>query len=129
MTDKNIDVLQNIEFVVHRLWKQYPEMSDSTVARGYEAAYQRYRAESRGHTPKPTQETGIELKLYEAVSDICEWRLGRRQETPAPGESALKSVPLDELVDCLRKLMKSVEFHGKTGGRLAYLRFTQQFIR
>ena len=41
----------------------------------------------------------------------------------------IEPVPVEELVDCLRKLMKSVENRGKTGGRQAYLRFTGQFIR
>lgn len=119
------DVLQNIEAVVASIWRGHPEMTNYAVMRAYEAAITRYNAEARQLTPKPVNLTGLDAKLYEEVSGICEWRLGRsaNSDTPKP-----KPIPVEDLVACLRKLHKSVDFWTKEGGRQGYLRYIQNFV-
>ena len=127
ITDDKIDILQNLEFSVAEIWRGHPEMSDYTALRAYEAAFQHYRAESRGQTPKPPALSGLDAETFEAVKAMCEFRLGRRP-CPISGFEDAPPASLELLMDCLRELMRSVERHTKADGRQGYLTFIEQFL-
>lgn len=119
------DVLQNIESAVAQVWRAHRELTNYAVSRAYEAAIQRYHAEARQLTPKPDNLGGLDKVLYDKVCERCEWRLGR---IPQPELPELKPIPVEDLVACLRKLNKSVEFWTKKGGRQGYLQYIEQFV-
>lgn len=124
---KNLDVLQNLESAVIEVWRSHPEMSDHVVGRAYEAVFERYRTEMRGHQVSPCKLTGLDREVFDALFPLCEWRLGRAETKGMPaGLSA--TIPVAELVDCLRDLKRSVERHTKNGGRQGYLQFVAQFV-
>jgi hypothetical protein len=125
--DENLDVLQNLEFSVARVWRAHPEMTDYAALRAYQAAFKLYRDQARGHTAKPPALTGLDAAAYDAVSAICEIRLGRRAG-PEEGLGAVPPIPLDKLVSCLRELAKSVERHTFIGGRQGYLTFIDKYL-
>ena len=127
MTDENLDVLQNLEFSVVEVWRAHPEMTDYAALRAYEAAFQFYRAEARGHTPKPHGLTGLDATVFDAIKGMCEFRLGRGAQ-PVDAPESVPPVPVETIVDCLRQLSKSVERHTKTGGRQGYLTFVDGFL-
>ncbi len=122
--DPYLDVLQNIEFAVAQVWRAHPEMTDYVALRAYEAAFQNYRAEFRGGTPKPHGLSGLDAQTFAAIQQACEFRLGRGAKT----KEEIPPVPLEAIVDCLRKLGKSVEFNTKMGGRKGYLTFIDKFL-
>lgn len=124
MTDDKLDILQNLEMSVVTVWRACPEMTDYSALRAYEAACQMYRAELRGHAPKPPGLSGLDDTAFQSVKAICEFRLGR-------GTSPLNGPPpisLEVLVDCLRELGRSTERHTKGEGRQGYLTFIDQFL-
>ncbi len=125
--EEDLDLLQNLEFAVAQVWRTHPEMTDYAAQRAYDAAYQRYRDEARGHTPKPCALTGLDRETLNAVLAICEFRLGRE---PQPGRSkeTVTPVPVSRLLDCLGTLRKSVERHTRLGGRQGYLTFIDGFV-
>jgi len=125
---ENMDVLQNLESTVMAFWQEHRDMTDYAAARAYEAAFEHYRAQTRGHQPKPCALTGLDRELYEAVMRICESRLGRPGQPDPDGDQA-KCISVAELTDCLRRLRKSVECHTKNLGRQGYLTFVSQFVR
>ena len=102
-------------------------MSDYTALRAYEAAFQIYRAELRGHAPKPPGLSGLDAAAFEAVKAMCEFRLARKP-CPVPGPENMPPISLQLLVDCLRELGKSVERHTKVDGRQGYLTFIDGFL-
>jgi hypothetical protein len=126
--EENLDILQNLESAVAQVWRRHPEMSDYVAQRAYDAAYQQYRDEARGHTPKPCALTGLDREVFDALSAICEFRLGRNALSGGPDEPAISPVPVSRLLDCLRELRKSVERHTKFGGRQGYLTFIDGFL-
>jgi hypothetical protein len=126
--DDNLDLLQNLEFSVVKIWRANPEMSDYVALHAYESAFQLYRAELRGHTPKPTKLAGLEASVFAAVTAICEFRLGRG-ESPVAGLGKAPSLSLENITDALRKLSKSVERHTKRDGRQGYLTFIDKFLK
>jgi sugar phosphate isomerase/epimerase len=126
-TDDKLDILQNLEFSVVEIWRAHPEMSDYTALRAYEAAFQTYRAELRGHAPKPPGLSGLDAEAFEAVKAMCEFRLARKP-CPFTGPENVPPISLQLLVDCLRELGKSVERHTKADGRQGYLTFIGGFL-
>jgi hypothetical protein len=124
-TEDYQDVLQNIETAVAEIWRSHPELTNYAVSRAYEAAIAQYNSEARQLKPKPTNLTGLDGELYTSVRQVCEWRLGRTTDSELP---QVEPIPVEDLVACLRKLHKSVEFWTKQGGRQGYLQFIEKFV-
>ncbi|HEY0946910.1 MAG TPA: hypothetical protein VGD81_16640 [Opitutaceae bacterium] len=122
------DVLQNLEISVISLYHRNPEMTDYTAERAYTAAYERYRAEQRGNPPKPHTLTGLDAEAYEAVCAMCEFRLGRNPG-PEPKGTPIEPITTEEIVTCLRRLMRSVRLHTNRAGRQGYLNFVAHFVQ
>jgi len=125
MIEEHEDVLQNIEAAVIQVWRQHPDMTNYTAARAYEAAIAHYHAIEREQTPKPVTLTGLDLTVFEGVKGICELRLGKKRLADEPEFPALR---IEDLVACLRKLKKSVDFWTKQGGRQGYMKHVEQFV-
>jgi len=121
-----IDVLQNLESAVVTLYRRNPDMTDYVAVRAYSAAYERYRAEHRGHSPKPHGLTGLDLTAYEAVCKMCEFWLGRDVPDDAP---PVESLTAEEVVTCLRRLSRSANLHTQRAGRQGYLNYVSHFVR
>jgi hypothetical protein len=121
---EHLDVLQNIEFIVVRTWRDHPELNNYNVMRAYEAAIAHYGALARGLRPKPVELSGLDEELFLGIIGVSEWRLGNEQND----KDKLPPIPLEDLVGCLRKLRKSVERWTREGGRQGYLEFIKQFL-
>lgn len=120
------DVLQNIEAVVVQVWQQNPAMTNYVVMAAYDAAINYYRALANQQTPKPANLAGLDAKVFDEVKAVCEWRSGR---TPAPDMDEFTPIPLEDLVACLRKLRKSVDFWTKQGGRQGYMKYIEEYVQ
>lgn len=119
------DVLQNIEAAVVQIWRRNSAMTNYTAMSAYDAAINYYRALANQQTPKPPTISGLDAEVFEAVKAVCELRSGR---TPGPEAADLTPIPLEDLVACLRKLRKSVDFWTKQGGRKGYLEYIERFL-
>ena len=126
--DHKLAVLQNLEFTVVSVWRAHPEMTDYAALRAYEAARQLYRAELRGHPPKPHGLTGLEAATFDALKTMCEYRLGRGTLPGLSEPPPQPPVALELLVDCLRELERSAERHTKAAGKQGYLTFIAEFL-
>ena len=63
---------------------------------------------------------------------MCEWRLGRGEppvdepsKVPSPGP---KPITVDEIILCLKRILKSVKRWNKEGGTQGYLNFIVQYV-
>ena len=130
--DQYTDVLQNIEFGIVTTYKDYPGMSDSDVTRMLEALVDRYAAEKIGRPPRHFSLSDVEQALLENVRRMCEWRLGRGTPADSPEkakEMASEPITIDEIMLCLKRVLKSVKRWNKDGGRRGYLSFVTQYVR
>jgi hypothetical protein len=126
LTREYEDVLKDIETEVVKTWRTHREMTNYAVMRAYEAAIAHYNALARQQTPKPANLTGLEASLFEAIKDVCDWRLGLVKYAERP---AVKPVPAEDMVACLRRLRKSVDFWTEQGGRQGYMQYIQRFLK
>jgi hypothetical protein len=126
------DVLQNIELGIIKVYREHAEMTDWHARSAIEALLRGYRALARGHEVRPPSLKGLGAEVYEAVHPLCEWRLGRQ---PFPGtdggaepEPAPEPITVDEMIDCLKRVRKSIRRWSRQGGRRGYLTFVDQYI-
>ena len=125
---KNLDVLQNIEFGIIEVYRADPSLLDVDAKDAIDALVRYYRCEEEQRTP-PTMKLGDRAqRVFQSVQRMCEWRLGRSSfhgEDSAPGSG----IALAELVECLREIQKSIPRWSRQGGRKGYLDFVGQYIR
>ncbi len=120
------DVLEGIETAVVGLWRTHREMSNYAVMRAYEAAIAHYNAVARQQAPKPANLTGLDASIFEAVRDFCDWRLGIVKYADRPEPEPMQA---EDLVACLRRVRKSVDFWTEHGGRQGYMQHIQKYLQ
>lgn len=125
--EKNLDVLQNIEFGIVEVYRADPSLLDIDVKDAIDALVRHYHAEEERRTP-PAMTLGERAELvFRSVQAMCEWRLGR---SSIPGETATpeSGMPVSDLVKCLREIQKSIPRWSRQGGRKGYLDFVSQYL-
>lgn len=108
LEDKDLDVLQNIEFAIVSVSRERPGLSDYNVMRALDALISLYRAESRGHTQEPISLEDPDLEVFERVQAMCEWRMGRAEQPDLVQLSPTIEKGLDEMLACLRKFVNQL---------------------
>jgi hypothetical protein len=121
------DVLQNIEFCITSVYREHPEMVDHTAMRVLEALIDHYVAQKIGRAPKRFALDPLETKTFERTKSMCDWRLGLA-EGPANAPQ-INHLTLDEMLQCLKRILKSTHRWNKQGGRRGYLDFVAKFVR
>lgn len=125
--EKHLDVLQNIELGIVQVYRADKSLLDLDVKDAADALVRHYQAEEDLGTP-PTRRLGERSeKVFLSVQTMCEWRLGNASPS-AEAESVVASIPIHELVGCLRRIQKSIKFWSQQGGRKAYLDFIIQYL-
>lgn len=131
--DGNFDVLQNIEFAIVSALENHPEMDDNDAMSAMDAVIKDFRDMGRGRTPKPHTFSGATQTVFDRVQEVCLWRVGKG---PAPGyadeeeSDAPDPEPLtvEALLQCLKKIRKSMDRHHDGGGYRGYLMFVVQYF-
>ena len=127
--EENTDTFHNIENAILAVDRQCQDLGDWQVKEAANALIRAYGFELRGKPVHPPKLKGDELKLYEAMRAVCEWRLGRADDeavefvrehaTWLPGGRG-KDTP--ELIQgVLRRLEKSISTWSWAEGRRGYL--------
>jgi hypothetical protein len=127
--DEYFDVLQNLESAIVNEFRQDRSILDLDARDAANALVRHYEAEveARGAPRAPLSDRAT--RVFEAVRPICEWRLGR---APAPDKSPSEfdaSLTAAQLVLCLKRIRKSIDFWTKEGGRQGYLNFVSEYVR
>ena len=120
------DVLQNIEHAIIRIYRADPALVDYEVDGGLESLIASYTAEMQGRPPRAAPSDANRRRVFEAVREACEWRLGRGE---LPGYAALPTPnTVDEIVACLKRVRKSAQRWTKRAGRQGYLSFVGRYL-
>jgi len=124
------DVLQNIEFAIVSVARERAGLVDYDVESALDNAIRYYNAEAQNRTVVLRQLNEDRQAIFDRIQSICEWRLGRNESVTEQDEatSAPSVITVSEIVDCLKRIRKSVQRWTKQGGRQGYLNFIEQFI-
>jgi hypothetical protein len=128
--DKYLDVLQNIEMAIVGVYRNNRQLLDYDVDRILELLWTEYRNEVSGKKiAMPALNENAQM-IYDRVRQVCEWRLGRSNDIKTKGWLQAKPEPIsvDEIMDCLKRIRKSVKLWNREGGRQGYLYFIDNNI-
>lgn len=125
--EKNLDVLQNIEFAIIEVYRADPSLLDLDAKDAIDALVRHYHAQEEGRTPPALKLGDRAHRVFRSVQPICEWRLGN---SPLPGETDVTEpgIHVSELVKSLREIQKSIPRWSRQGGRKGYLEFVSQYL-
>lgn len=125
------DVLQNIEGVIVRFYREKPELTDHQVQKVLEGLERTYKAQSSGRNLPALRFTPLEQELADQLKVICAWRLQPSSESQ-PAELAPSQLPpaitVDELVACLKRVIRSVKLWNDSYGIHGYLNYIREFF-
>ncbi|MBU2611358.1 MAG: hypothetical protein KJ606_10510 [Chloroflexi bacterium] len=131
LEDRYMDVLQNIEFGIVRVYKKHPEMTDWEALRAIEVLIRTYQEESRGRQLPSIAINPLAQETLSSVKAMTEWRLGREQAVDKKGRPTklpMEPRTIEEIIACLKRIRRSIEKWNKEGGRQGYLNFIRQFV-
>lgn len=139
--DHYMDVLQNIEFGIVTVYRQHTEMTDYDAQKTIETLIREYQAESTNRSLPTIAMKPLVQETYDSVKAMCEWRLGRtqigkeekksffKQRSKKHTEISIESITIEEIILCLKRIRKSIEFWNRKGGRQGYLDFISEFVK
>jgi len=130
--DKYLDVLQNIEFGIVRVYREQPDLADWDVLDAIQALIRSYNAEMRGRSRPKIRLSDQSQPVFDSVEAMCEWQLGRGQplaEGGRPPDVRMEPKTTAEIIACLKRVQKSINRWNKVGGRQGYLIFVSYFVR
>jgi hypothetical protein len=128
--DEYLDVLQNIEMAIVSVYRENNDLLDYDVDKALNLIWTEYRNEKQGKTvPAPNLSVNGQ-RVYARVKDMCEFRLGRSNTVKTRGwfKALPTALSVDEIMDCLKRIRKSVDLWNKQGGRQGYLYFIDNNI-
>ena len=130
--DEYQSILQNLEFGLVACYDRNPKMNDHAALFVVEQLIKTYHAETQGRAFNPTSLQTHEQEAYDSVKAMCELNLGRQGLVVESGntvEIPEGQLTVEELLACLKRIKKSIEFWQKRGGRQQYYQFVRGFIR
>ena len=127
--EQYMDVLQNIEFGIVRVFKQKSELIDANVETALQALIKAYRNEGKGREGR-SPGSPLAAEVYESVKIMCDLRLGRGEllKDGEPIDLDLGDKTVDEIIACLQRIKRSVRMWARQGGRQGYLNFVSGFV-
>jgi len=129
--DEYLDVLQNIEAGIVRVFREHPEMTDAEASQAVEGALRLYQAEVKKRNPPALRFSPLAQEAFDAVKAMCDWRLGRGELMDDSGQAVdlgITPKTMDEIIACLKRIRRSIELWSKRGGRQGYLNYVDDFI-
>lgn len=126
--DDYLDVLQNLEYMIVDTYRENSDLLDFDVLIVLDAIMNFYISGIRGVEPRNFNLSGKQSELYRAVKEVADYRITGKTTDDEGNEYEIEPITVNELLDCLKRIKKSVQFWTKEMGRQGYLNYVSNFI-
>lgn len=126
--DDYLDVLQNLEYMIVDTYRENSDLLDFDVLIVLDAIMNFYISGIRGVEPRNFNLSGKQSELYRAVKEVSDYRITGKTTDDEGNEYEIEPITVNELLDCLKRIKKSVQFWTKEMGRQGYLNYVSNFI-
>ena len=123
-----LDILQNIEFAIAAVYRARPELRDPDVIMALDKLIMQYTREKKNLPALPVALPEKSMAVFQAIQDICEFRITRNGAAEVTNEAGMTRLPLRLMILCLDRLLKSANTWHKRDGQRGYLGFVSQFV-
>ncbi|MCL1078750.1 hypothetical protein D5R81_12325 [Parashewanella spongiae] len=115
--DKFIVELEAIETAIAEVYRSNSETYDSQVDRALGSVISNLKAQQKNRPSQPNSYSGVDLQLYQTISQTTQTLL--EDET---------DLTVEDVINCLKTVRKSVKRWNKQNGRQGYLTFIDRFV-
>jgi hypothetical protein len=125
------DVLHNLEFGIVQVYRQHPELVDWDAEIALNALIVFYNAQAQGKPAELRVLPKLQNEVAHFVQAMCELHLGRgslRDKNDQPFKFGGTPKTTQEIIACLKRIRKSVQYWSKENGRQGYLNFVREFV-
>lgn len=129
--DQYNDTLRSMEIALVKAYRQHETMTDWEALNALNGLLRMYTAEQRRRTLPNITLKPLAQQSFDALKVTCDGWLGRAPlidefgQVVQLGDNALT---LTEVINCLKRIRKSVEMWQKEGGQRGYFNFVDQFL-
>lgn len=126
-----MDVLHNIEFGLMTIYRDDEEMTDWQALEAINGLIRTYTAETR-RRPAPELKLGeLPQRAYDRMKGMCDLHLGRETLTTQEGQQLAfgKIITTGEILQCLKRIRRSIERWNKEMGRRGYFDVVGQYVQ
>jgi hypothetical protein len=117
--DSYLDVLQNIEFIIHKIYKEHGNINDRDVETALEYFIEMGKAQLDVPAKFLTQLPPNVQMIVDAVDDI----LDVRESFAGEKEDFITKLK------CIYRILDSVKTHYRSNDNYSYLKFVGQFLK
>lgn len=126
IVEKYQDSLHAIEYEIVMFYDDNPEMSDYTVMRSLEALMDHYVAKKIGRSPRDFSLDEMELELVACLISASDILINPASNPDVP--PGTNPLSIDEILACLKRILKSVKMWNKNEGKRGYLDFVSKYV-
>lgn len=129
--EKYNDVLRSMEIALVRAYREDETMTDWETLTAVNGLIRSYTAVARHRNPPNLKLSAQAQPSYDELKLVCEGWLGQKpifDEAGQMEELGEQALTVSEIIDCLKRVRKSVEMWQKEGGRRGYFNFVDQFL-
>ena len=123
--------LQNMEVALALTYRAHEAMTDWETLNAVNGLLRTYTAEQRRRKPPTLKLSPLAQQSYDELKRTCDGLLGLAPLALESGRLVeLSDTPLTvaEVINCLKRIRKSVEMWQKEGGQRGYFNFVRQFL-
>ncbi len=125
------DPLRSMELALVQAYRTDERMTDWETVNALNALIREYTAVQRRRQPPLIPLSPLAQQPHAELKSVCEGWLGHAPVVDEAGQTAVlgdKALSLQEVIDCLKRIRKSVEYWQKEGGRRGYFEFIDGFL-
>lgn len=130
--EQYMDVLHNIEFALIRVYREDETMTDYEALEAINGLIRTYTAESRRRPAPELKLKELAQAAYDGMEAMCELHMGRATHTSEDGEPEslpIAIITVGEILDCLKRIRRSIERWHKEMGRRGYFDVVGKYVR
>lgn len=126
--EKYLEQLYNLELAIMAEYKMNNQLTDYDVSFALEALIEFYKAEAGNRISRKFNLSESSEKVLIFMETAGDLLIGKTHLNNEEGKISDKLISIEELIDCLKKIKKSVERWTKIGGRQGYLEFVRRHM-
>ena len=129
--EKYNDVLRSMEIALVKAYRSDDAMTDWETLTAVNGLIRTYTAVARRRNPPNLKMSTQAQKSFAELKLTCEGWLGQKpifDEAGQMEELGEQALAVSEVIDCLKRIRKSVEMWQKEGGRRGYFNFADQYL-
>jgi hypothetical protein len=121
------DVLYNIEIAIKVFYQDNPNLSDFNVDNALSGLIRVYKAQMAGTSAPRLKLSEIEQELYDRVKTQCDLIIGL-EVSLIEGEENTPPRTTGDIILCLKRIRRSINFWRNELGRQGYLNYITDFL-